>query len=298
MGWQERIERDEIVLIDGGTGSELQRRGVPMSEANWSGLAVKTHPDILREVHQAYIAAGAEVIITNTFGTARFQLAAAGIGDEFEAVNRQAVSLAMEAREASGVRVEIAGSMSNLPPRFDPGAYPDPDAELADLREMAHLLADSGVDLIALEMMQDTHHAPRAMQAALEVGLPVWLGVSCRTVPGASGLVSFDLPSLDFAEPIDTLLGMGPSLVTVMHSEIPAVLPALAMIRERWDGPVGAYPEVGYFTSPNWHFDPEATPEKLVAHAREWVGAGARVIGGCCGTTPEHIAALRDAELR
>ena len=156
-----------------------------MSKAAWSGLAVHSHPQVVQEVHEAYIGAGAEVIITNTFGTARCHLEAAGLGDEFARINRNAVRLAIAARDASGEDVAVAGSLSNLPPNFNADDYPPPDVELAGLREQAAILADSGADLIALEMMQDTRHAARAMEAALETGLPVWLGVSCRRRPGA-----------------------------------------------------------------------------------------------------------------
>ena len=295
MSWQQKLENNRIVVIDGGTGSELQRRGVPMSEAAWSGLAVHSHPEVVRSVHEAYIAAGAEEIITNTFGTARFLLEPAGLGGEFERINRNAVRLAAEARDASGREVAIAGSISNLPPGMDAANYPDPEEELAGLGELAKILADSGVDLIALEMMQDTRHAARAMEAALETGLPVWLGVSCRQRAGGTGLVSFDLPGVDFARPLDTLIPMGPSVVNIMHSDIGATREAIAMVRERWSGPIGVYPEVGEFVAPNWTFDSDATPERLVEHARSWVDRGALLVGGCCGTTPAHIAALAAA---
>ena len=297
MGWQSKTEAGEVVLIDGGTGSELQRRGVPTSDATWGGTALHTHPDVVRDVHRSFIEAGAEVIIANTFGTARFQLEAAGLGDEFESLNRLAVELAREARDASGNAVEIAGSMSNLPPNFDVADYPDAHRELDDLRALAELLADQEVDLIALEMMQDTHHAPLAMEAALETGLPVWLGLSCRCSSEGDGLVSFDLVDVDFADPLDALIEMGPSAVNLMHCEVASVLPAIEMVRRRWSGPIGVYPEVGYFTYPNWHFDEDSTPERYAAHAQRWVDAGALIVGGCCGTGPEHIAALRGAGL-
>ena len=296
MSWREKLDRGQLVLLDGGTGSELQRRGVPMNRAAWSGLAVHTHPEVVREVHEAYIDAGAEVIITNTFGTTRFVLEAAGLGDEFEKINRNAVRLAVEAREASGRDVAIAGSISNLPPGMQPANYPLADAELDSLKELADILADSGVDLIALEMMQDTRHAVRAMEAALGTGLPVWLGLSCRLHPEGGGrLVSFDLPGMDFAKPLDALIPMGPDVVNIMHSDLDAVAPGIAMVRERWQGPLGVYPELGEFSPPDWTFDPDSTPEKLVGHAREWIARGALLIGGCCGTTPEHIQALDEA---
>ncbi len=292
MSWREKLQNNQIVVMDGGTGSELKRRGVPMSRAAWSGLAVHSHPEVVRAVHEDYIAAGAEVIITNTFGTTRFLLEPAGLGREFENINRNAVRLAIQARDASGRDIAIAGSISNLPPGMDAANYPDPDIELTGLRELATVLADSGVDIIALEMMQDTRHAARAMQAALETGLPVWLGVSCRQRAGGNGLVSFNLPNIDFARPLDTLIPMGPSVVNIMHSDVGAVPRAIAMVRERWTGPIGVYPEVGKSTPPTWSFDIDATPERLVEHARRWTDGGVLLVGGCCGTTPAHIAAL------
>ena len=295
MPWQEKLEKDQVVVIDGGTGSELQRQGVPMNETAWSGPAVLSHPEVLRSVHEAYIAAGAEVIITNTFGTARFLLEPAGLGDNFERINRNAVRLAADARDASGKDIAIAGSVSNLPPGMNPSNYPDADDEAAGLRELAKILADSGVDLIALEMMQDTRHAVRAMEAALETGLPVWLGLSCRQRASGEGLTSFDLPGMDFAGPLDALVPMGPTVVNIMHSDIGVTREAITMVRERWPGPIGVYPEVGEFVPPNWTFDTDATPERLVEHARSWVDHGALLVGGCCGTTPAHIAALAAA---
>ena len=295
VAWQEKLRNNQIVVMDGGTGSELQRRGVPMSRSAWSGLAVHSHPDVVRAVHEDYIAAGAEVIITNTFGTARFLLESAGLGEEFERINRNAVRLAIQARDASGKDIAIAGSISNLPPAMDAANYPGPDLEFAALRELARTLADSGADLIALEMMQDTRHAARAMEAALETGLPVWLGVSCARRADGDGLVGFDLPNMDFAKPLDTLIPMGPSVVNIMHSDINVTPQAIAMVRERWQGPIGVYPEVGEFVPPNWTFDTDATPKRLVEHARSWVDSGVLLVGGCCGTTPAHIAALARA---
>jgi methionine synthase I (cobalamin-dependent) len=96
---QERLEADRILLIDGAMGTELQRRGVPMDKVAWSGAAVLTHPDVVREIHEEYIRAGARVIITNTFGSTRQMLEPAGYGDRVEEVHRGAVRLARQARE-------------------------------------------------------------------------------------------------------------------------------------------------------------------------------------------------------
>ena len=285
--WREALARGGTLVLDGGTGSELRRRGVPLDPVAWSALAPLTHYDSLRAIHADYIAAGAGVVTTSTFATTRFVLEAAGHGDDFATANERAVAAAREARDASGREVAIAGSISCLPPGFDVRAYPDENAESAAYRELAETLAEAGVDLLLLEMMQEARHAPLACAAARAVGLPVWLGVSCRVGAGGT-LVGFDFPLVPLAATLDALLPFAPDAVAVMHSPIAAVAPALQEIRRRWHGPPGAYPEIGDGT-----VGAEAVaPDELAVEARAWVDAGARIVGGCCGTRPAHIRAL------
>ena len=296
--WVEKLRAGEILIVDGGTGSELQRRGVPMDAHAWSGAAALTHRGLLREVHQDYIRAGAEVITTNTFATTRFVLASAGLNDRFEQINRAAMEAAREARDAvARGPVAIAGSLSCLPPNLDPAAYPPDRGEEEDAyRELACLLAEEGADLIALEMMEDALHAPLAMTAALETGLPVWLGVSTRLDGEGAALVGFDFPETPLAEPLEALIPLQPAVVNVMHTPPEAVGPALDELRGCWSGPLGAYPELGDFSAPDWQFTRRLTPAEFLSQAVGWVRKGARLIGGCCGTTPEHIRALKAAE--
>lgn len=293
--WRQNLDADQIVLMDGATGTELQTRGVPMDKIAWSGAAVLSHPDAVRETHADYIRAGAKVIITNTFGSTRQMLEPAGFGGQVEAVHRDAVKLAKEARESVGEQgVAIAGSISTEPPGFDRDAFPSADKELETYREAAGLLANEGVDLIALEMIVDTAHAALAMQAALETELPVWLGVACKQRDDGK-IVSFDCPDLEFTNMLDALIPMGPSVVNIMHSEIGAIPEAIDMLRQRWTGPIGVYPESGYFTKPHWNFVDVIPPDELVTQALAWVKSGVRLLGGCCGTSPEHIKALSSA---
>ena len=295
--WGQHLESGKIVLIDGGTGTELERRGVAGDEATWSGKGMYTHHDVVREIHEDYIRAVARVIITNTFGTARQMLEGAGLGEQVESINRRAVEVAKEARDNLADRsVAIAGSMSAMPPHFDRSAYGDKDEELTVYRELAGILADAGVELIALEMMEETDHAPLAIEAAMETGLPVWLGVSCKLHPESGEVVSFGPQNIPFDRLLDHLLEETPAVVNLMHSEIDSIPEALSILQERWDGPTGVYPESGYFTKPSWNFVDVISPEDLVKEAKDWVAAGARLLGGCCGTGPEHIEALAAAE--
>ncbi len=122
--WLQQLETDQIVLIDGAMGTELQRRGVPMDKIAWSGAAVLTHPNIVREAHEDYIRAGGKVIITNTFGSTRQMLEPAGYGDQVETVFRGAVKLARQARDNVAEQgVAVAGSISTEPPGFDREAF-------------------------------------------------------------------------------------------------------------------------------------------------------------------------------
>lgn len=286
--WQHTLASGGVVLLDGGTGSELKRRGASFGRAAWSGPAAQEHPALLQAIHEDYIRAGAQVVVTNTFATARSTLEAAELGTAAHAITRQAVEIARKARAACGQAVAVAGSISNLPPNMNPQHYPPEAVERRDLLDQARVLADSGVDLIATEMLQHPDHGAWALEAALSTGLPVWLGVSCRLSGGE--LVAFNDPDQPFADVLQALVPLQPAVVNIMHTELAAIGPAIALVRAWWDGPLGVYPEVPYSVKPSWRS--EITPQALAQLARRWIAEGAQLIGGCCGTGPEHIAAM------
>jgi S-methylmethionine-dependent homocysteine/selenocysteine methylase len=307
--WQDRLAAGRVLLVDGGIGSELRRRGFALDPRAWSAPAALTDYELLRSIHSDYVAAGADVISTNTFAAARFVLEAAELGERMTELVQRSVAAAREARDGVGRDVVIAGSMSCLPPRFDGHAYPDARAESAAYRELADRLAIAGVDLIALEMLEDTEHAARACEAARATGLPVWLGVSCR-LSDEGALVAFDFPETPLGRVLDALLPFSPDAINVMHSPPGAVAPAIRAIGARSHGVLGAYPELdggvtGFTTAataaagsmPAGAHAPRATlsPAELAAFASYWIGAGARIVGGCCGATPSHVRALRAA---
>ena len=288
--WNDVLQTGGVLLLDGGTGSELRRRGVALDANVWSALASLEHFHTLRAIHADYVAAGADVITTNTFATSRFVLAAADRGEQFADINGRALAAAFEARDASGRDVAIAGSMSCLPPRFDPSAYPSTRDECAAYLELADLLASAGVDLLVLEMLEDVEHARAVCEAARATGLPLWLGVSCR-IRGDGTLAAFDFPETPFTDVLDAILPFEPDAVNVMHSPPDAIQPALREVRERFDGTIGAYPELD---DPATHAEP-LDPDELAGLALDWLRAGARIVGGCCGATPDHVRALRAA---
>ena len=292
----ERIAAGDMVLLDGGTGTELERRGVPMNERAWCGDATLGHADVLREIHQDYIRAGAEVIITNTFATARHTLEPIGFGADVDRANRLAVEVALQARERVAEHdVAVAGSMSDFMTDKSNLDWRREDRLRATYREQAEILAEAGVDLLAMEMMQQPEIAVPAIEAAVDTGLPVWVGCSCRRAGEQGRLVLFDHPERDFSELLDAVVGLPVAAIGIMHTEVPDTTQGLEMLRKQWSGPLAVYPESGYFTMPHWHFVDVITPDDLVSEARAWRDSGVQLIGGCCGIGPEHIKALSTA---
>ena len=283
------------VVIDGGMGTLLQASGVPMDGKVWSGRAVLSNPEAVQQAHEAFIRAGAEVIITNTFAAARHMLEPGGLGEQVEAINRNAVKLAIQARDCVAEEpVAIVGSICEWAPTHDP-KWHQPKAVGKSVREQADLLAEAGVDLIALEMCEEIELSIAATEAALETGLPLWIGMSAKTHKGSDCLSVFDTAAFDFESLVKALADYPAMIMNIMHTPITDVDEALRLTRKYWKGSIGIYPESGYFTMPDWQFIDIIEADELAKLAKDWVEDGVRLVGGCCGLGPEHIAALRQA---
>ena len=294
---ERRLAAGEVILLDGGTGTELERRGAPMHEEVWCGAATLSSGDLLRDIHEDYIRAGASVIIANTYASNRIMLEPAGLGGEFEPINRRAVEIALEARDraAGGDAVAVAGSMSHMTPaRHQPSSAPSPSRARECFSEMARTLAAAGVDLIIMEMMSNPTLARPAITAALATGLPVWIGYSAQR--GERGEpVPFLRPDLGFEELVDAVQSPDVAIQGVMHTNLDLTGPELAVLRGRFDGPTLAYPDSGYFEMPNWRFVDIVPPAGLASAAKGWIDEdGVRLVGGCCGLGVEHIEALAE----
>ena len=309
----EMLAAGDLIVLDGATGTEVQRLGVPMHGSAWCALANKTQPDAVRQVHESYIHAGAHVITANTFATSRHMLESAGLGNETRAVNARAVELALEARDNVGAShpVAVAGSISHMRP-VHPGSFerdrhfqPTAEREAENFREMAEILAETGCDLILMEMMYSTKPSIAATEAAIATGLPVWVGISCARARDGSmcGFAIHDCPDarpdssttedkLPLEKLIDSLAALGPQAIGIMHSRVVDTNPGLEVLYDRWQGPVMAYPETADFASLDGTPEITSTPDKFAAHCRAWVEGGVQIIGGCCGTTIEHIEAM------
>jgi len=283
------------LVIDGGMGTQLEKSGVPMDGKVWSGAAVLSHPAAVRRTHEDFIAAGAEVIITNTFAAARHMLEPGGLGDHVREINVDAVKLAQQARDNTATAaVAIAGSICEWAPADD-ARWNSPESVGCSVREQAEILAQAGVDFFALEMCELVDFSVAAIDATLGFGLPVWIGVSARRFPDCTTLSVFDDEALDFESLVQRLARYPAMVMNIMHTPISDIEEALGIVKRHWQGPIGIYPESGYFTMPNWQFVDVIEPAQLVEEARQWVDDGVCMVGGCCGLGPAHIAALRRA---
>ena len=289
---RQRLDGGEVVVLDGAMGTELERRGVPMDDAAWSAAALITHPDTVREVHEDFVRAGADVITTNTFATARHVLEPAGMGKRLRELNVRAVALAREARNVANEPVSIAGSISTFTARYDYSYEPLAEKARANYREQAEVLAESGVDVLALEMMRDIEQTTYAVEAAASTGLPLWLGFSCKTTDDGT-VVLWDGENT-LVEALERIPLSGVSVLTIMHTLTEDTPPALREVTQRWSGPVGAYPHSGEFIMPNWQFIDMISAEDFATEAEGWLDLGARIVGGCCGIGPEHVRLLKE----
>jgi S-methylmethionine-dependent homocysteine/selenocysteine methylase len=289
QAFMQRLQEGDRLLIDGATGTEIEKRGVPMVDNAWNGGGALTHPEIVRQVHEDYIRYGAQVVITNTFSTSRHVLRDAGLEQHFEMLNRRGVELAREARtKMQAPDVLVAGGITHL--SFTRQIPPDRHLQ-TNIEEQAAIMAEAGADLIMLEMMMDVDRMLILLDAAQKSRLPVWVGFSCNLdEAGVPHLL--DGPTL--VEGLEAIKYKCVPLVFIMHTEVEYIEACLDVLQNNWPGPIGVYAHSGRFEAPNWVFDDIISPEEYALAAKPWVERGVQVIGGCCGIGVEHIAVLKD----
>ena len=277
------------LLCDGATGTMLNAHGVGFNQC-FDELNL-TQPALVAEIHRAYIDAGAQVIETNTFGANRYRLVSHGLDEKMAEINRAAVELARRAVMASFKDVFIAGNVGPLGVRLAPFGRVQPEQARAAFAEQIAALNETGVDLLILETFSDLYEIREAVTSAHEVcDLPV---VASMTYTRDDRTLLGDAP----AKVAQVLYETGVDVIGVNCSGGPAqIWRILRQMRE-------AVPEARYSAMPNAGF-PErvggrilypANPDYFAEYALALCDAGASLIGGCCGTTPEHIMAMRAA---
>ena len=278
-----RIDEGEVIVPGGAIGTELQTMGVPMDPASWCGPGNYTHPTTVRQMHERYIRAGADIITTNTFNTLRPALEASGYNDLVREINVRSVDAALDAIDRSDVDrpVYIAGSIScRIPVRdrrtgtllggtgYGYGASLSAEELRTYVDEQADILAESGVDFFLMEnMWADNESRVIATEAAMATGLPVWVAFTAslatdeetvrlslgddRYYTTRMGMPMFTSSwrpvdyEMSLADGIDEITALSPDVIGVFHSRLDETTAALQVVLDRWSGPIVVYPDAG-----------------------------------------------------
>lgn len=277
------------LLLDGATGTELERRGLPTGLPLWSTHALLEAPEVVEAIHRSYVQAGAELITANTFRTQARTLTRAGLPPERDrALTRLAVDLARRATREGGDDPPrwIAGSLPPLEDCYAPELVPPPRERDREHARQVDLLGEAGVDLLLIETMNTAAEAASAAAAAATSGLPFVVGF----VSWAPGRL---LSGEDLAEAARRMVDAGAAAVGV-NCVPPSSLPASLACLAEMGAPLLVSPNLGEpDDETGFRRSGALTPEAFAARLAPWLARPTlRILGGCCGTTPDYVVAL------
>ncbi|MFQ6612518.1 MAG: homocysteine S-methyltransferase family protein [Fidelibacterota bacterium] len=281
---------EKILLLDGAMGTELQRRGLKLPLPLWSAEANLTDPEIVLAIHRDYCQAGADIITTNTFRTTTWTYRKAGYSPRRaqERARESLLSAVDLARKASGVDKLVAGSLTTLEDCYQPERFPGPQAAMDTYGETIEWFKSAGVDLLLFETMGHPVEIMVALDVSRETGLERWLSLTLKD--DRHLLEESELKStvqLAKSEGVGSLL-LNCNTVELTKATVPQLL-------EIWSESWGVYPNLGVE-------QPEAdgtihevvSDEQFITFSRQMQAMGTRVLGACCGSTPRHIALIRE----
>ena len=287
---QNHLEQQEILIMDGAMGTEILHRGVPTTLPLWSAEALLTHPETVQYIHEDYIEAGAQIIITNTFRTTRRAFAKQDIADKAQAATVLACQLVQQAieRVKPEHEVYIAGSMAPLEDCYSPQLTPSNQELMEEHAIYAQDLKLGGVDFLLLETMITLRETLAAIQAAKQMAMPFAVSFCTDEQGTLLGGESLDkvVEEVEKYDPI--FLGINcvaPSIATK----------ALRTLKNVTNKPLSVYAqgEGAPDDAQGWQFAEENTLDNYMKHVKHWIEEGAQIIGGCCSTSPAYIKRLR-----
>lgn len=281
-----RLTRGALVL-DGATGTELERRGAGSAAPLWSAAALRQAPEVVEAIHRDYVAAGADLLVANTFRTNPRTLRRAGWGAHGVDLNRLAVELARRAASGAGRQVLVAASVAPVEDCYEPQRVPDDATLRAEHGELMDWLTVAGADLVWIETMNTVREARVAAEAAASRGLP--LAVSFVVQESGDLLSGEPLEGAVAAvEPFDPVVV---GLNCIPPRGLSVLLPRLRGATGR---PLAGYAHINNAVPiRGWSYGQAVSPAEYGEYVRQWLELGAVVVGGCCGTTPAHIEAVR-----
>jgi homocysteine S-methyltransferase len=284
----------DIVLLDGGMGQELIHRSGDPPTPLWATQVMMDHPGLVEAVHADYFAAGATVATANTYAIHHDRLLGFGLDDRFAALHAQALAEAKAARDAHGSG-RIAGSLGPLVASYRPDAHPPHAEAVAKYAEIARL-DGPGVDFFIAETVASLAHARAVLEGGAAGGKPIWLSVTLDDEDGSR------LRSGEAVAEVAAVAFKGNAAALLANCSAPEAMAAAMEVFRGTGLPFGAY--ANGFTQITKAFlkdrptvdalsaRPEMTPSLYADFAMIWVGMGATIVGGCCETTPAHIAEL------
>jgi S-methylmethionine-dependent homocysteine/selenocysteine methylase len=283
----------KILLLDGATGTELERRGVVTELPLWSATAVRDAPDVLREIHASYLRAGADAITTSTFRAHRRSLAKAGREGEAAGLVAESVALARAVRDEIKPDALVLGSVGPLEDCYSPDLAPSSGVAEGEHREIMAELLDAGVDRLLIETVGTTREATAAAKAARALAPGRWMISFTPKRVGPPGLLQDGSSLIDLMPALQGARALG---VNCVAPEVVLTHVTLLATLIHDDRPILAYANCGHQDRDgHWVAGAPITPAAYAAYAKAWVDAGATVIGGCCGTTAETIDAVNRA---
>lgn len=279
------LDPDQVVIFDGAMGTMLYAKGVFINQC-YDELVLRS-PDLVREVHAAYVKAGAEVVETNTFGANRAKLTQYGLEGQVAAINQRAAQLA---REAAGEERLVAGAVGPLGIRLEPYGPTSRDEARALFREQLQALADGGADCFVLETFADLEEIEQAVLAARDVNAA--MPIIAQATVGPEMRTAFGASPEDVARVLDK---WGVDVIGLNCSVGPqTILEAIERMAAVTTRKLSAQPNAGMPRDVGGRTMYMASPEYMATYARHLIQAGAKIVGGCCGTTPEHIKAMAE----
>ena len=295
---------DKITLIDGAMGTQIRARGyeVPSHHSSiWSAQALMDNPHIVKEIHKDYISAGAEIITTNNYAVTQNLLERENLGHRLEELTSLSIDIAKEAKKESGKNIKIAASLPPLDTSYRPDLVGDITSIEKKYMEIVDIVKDR-VDLIIIETMSSSMEASGALSACAKADIEVWLGYTLQ------GIRKNILPSGEnLIDAINKVKHFNISAYVINCSSANITTEAIKLLSNEIDKPFG-----GYANSVNVNQiidgddevdnaeDLQVENQQLINEidysviVKNWIDNGATIVGGCCGTSPEHIKKIND----
>ncbi len=290
--FREFMEEDRVRIFDGAMGTMIYNKGVFIN-ASYDELNL-TSPDLVADIHRAYIRAGAEIIETNTYGATRLKLSHQGLDEKLREINLSAVRIARRAADEAKREVYVAGAISPLGVRVEPYGPTSLDEARDHFREQAALLMEGGVDCFVLETFHDLAEIRQAILAVREVSDAV---IFAQMTINEEGATAYGTPPEVFTPQLDRWLNQAGADVIGLNCSVgpQIILEAVEKMQQHTNRRLSAQPNAGLPRDVGGRQIYLASPEYFARYAKWLISAGVKFIGGCCGTTPEHIKLMADA---